>query len=148
VKREFLPGYLLALGAALAYGVNAIVIREGTQRYGVVLPGLVVALVVGLVTLAPLALRSVSKEPPPPRRAIGFVLLSGLAAAVGIGSHFIALSQLPVSIATPISSIYPLVTLLLVRVFLHQSERITWRMVVGVVCVVVGVILVAMNRAG
>jgi drug/metabolite transporter (DMT)-like permease len=146
MKRALLPGYLLAFGAATAYGLGAVLIREGTQRFDVVLPGLVIALLVGMLSLAPLALRSLPAPRNLPRRAVTFVLLSGLSAAVGIGSNFIALSQLPVSIVTPISSTYPLVTLVLVRVFLHQSERITWRTLFGVVCVVAGVTLVALNR--
>lgn len=138
-------GTLLALGAATAYGVNAIVAKEGMQRFGVVLPGLVVAIVAGLLAMTPLALRAL---PPvrPPARSVGFVMLAGLCAAGGIGSYFLALSQLPVSIVVPISSAYPLVTLLLARLFLHQSERITWRTALGALCVVAGIVVIALNR--
>lgn len=147
MRRELLPGYLLALGAACAYGVNAIVIREGIQRFGVVLPGLAVAMLVGLLTMAPSALRAAPTAAALPRWAVGFVLLSGLAAAVGIGSNFLALGQLPVSVVAPISSSYPLVTLVLARLFLGESERVTWRSALGAMLVVLGVSVVALNRA-
>jgi transporter family protein len=138
-------GVVFALGAATAYGVNAILVKEGIQRFGIVLPGLVIAAVVGMLTLTPLALRSL---PPsrPPARSIGLVLLSGLCAACGIGSYFLALSQLPVSVVVPVSSAYPLVTLIMARVFLRQSESITPRTIAGAVCVVAGVALIALTR--
>jgi transporter family protein len=146
MTRMLLPGYLFALGAACAYGVNAVLIREGTQRFGVVLPGLAIGLLVGLLTLAPLGVRAAGVGEPLPRRALLFLLLSGLTSAIGIGSNFVALSQLPVSVVTPISSTYPLVTLALARLFLDHSERIKPRGLLGVVLVVVGVALVALNR--
>ena len=148
MKRPELSGYLFALGAALTYGITAIIIREGTQRFGVVLPGLSVALLVGLLAMGSLNLRSGAWRQRPPRRAVLFVLASGLTAAVGIGSQFVALSQLPVSVVTPISSTYPLVTLLLARLFLQRSERVTWRTALGAACVVGGVVLVVLGRAG
>jgi transporter family protein len=145
-RREAIVGMLLALGAATAYGVNAIVVKEGIQRYGVALPGLVVSIIVGLAAMAPLALRSL---PPvrPPRRAITFMMLSGLCASCGIGSYFLALVQLPVSVVVPISSAYPLVTLLVARLFLNQSERVTWRTALGAACVVAGIVVIALNRS-
>ena len=145
MKREELVGYLLALGAATAYGVNAVVIREGIELFGVALPGLAVSMLVGLFCMVPVSLRAL---PPtrPPSRAIGFIMLSGLAASVGIGSYTLALTMLPVSVVSPISSIYPLVTMLLARLFLQQSERVTWRMAFGAALVVAGVVLVALGR--
>lgn len=144
--RGFLIGVLLALGAATAYGVNAILVKEGIQRFGVVLPGLAVAALVGMIALTPMALRA-RPAIRPPARSIGLVLLSGLCAACGIGSYFLALSQLPVSIVVPLSSVYPLVTLAVMRVFLHQTETITPRTIVGAMCVVAGVVLIALTRA-
>jgi transporter family protein len=144
-QREALIGALLALGAATAYGINAILVKEGIQRFGVALPGLTVSVAVGLLGMALVSLRT----PPakrPPARSIGFMLLAGLCAACGVGSYFLALSLLPVSVVVPISSAYPLVTLALARLFLNQSEHLTWRTALGAACVVAGVIIVALAR--
>jgi transporter family protein len=146
VKREFVAGYLLALGAATAYGINAVVIREGVQRFGVALPGLAVAMLVALLSMGLVSLRQRPPRGPFPGRAFLFIVLSGLCSSVGIGSYFLALSQFPISLVVPISSIYPLVTLVLARLFLQQSERITWRAGLGAAFVVAGVILVALSR--
>ena len=144
--REDAIGIVFALGAATAYGVNAVVVKEGIQRYGVVLPGLAVAIVVGMLAISPMAMRSRPRARIP-ASAYGYILLSGLCAACGIGSYFLALSMLPVSVVVPISSVYPLVTLALARVMLGNTDPVTWRTVAGALCVCVGVAVVALNRA-
>ena len=144
-RREAITGGLLALSAATAYGINAILVKEGIQRFEVVLPGLAISAVAGLVVMGLVALRS-PRPTHPPARAIGFIILAGLCSSCGISAYFLALSQLPVSVVAPISSAYPLVTLALARVFLHQSERITRQTGLGVICVVAGVILIALTR--
>lgn len=146
MKPDLTRGYLLGLAAMIAYGINALVIREGVQRFGVVLPGLTVALLTGLLTLAPLAWRGREAARSLPRRGLQLMLVAGLCSAIGIGSFFMALSYAPVSIVSPVSSVYPLVTLLLARLFLQRSERITWQMALGVTSVVAGVGLIALYR--
>ena len=142
-------GYALALGAALAYGANAVIIRAGLERYGGPLTGAMIALAVGLTTMLPLAAaawRAQGAGWRPDRAAVLFVLASGLSSLFGFVSNIFALSVLPVVVVTPITSTYPLVTVLLVRLFLRHHERITRRTVLGAACVVAGVILVTLAR--
>jgi len=143
-------GYLLALGAAASYGTSAVLIRTGTTRYGAPLTGITIALLVGMLALAPLAARARKSQEPgwkPGRTAILFVFASGLSSLLGFGSNTVALSLLPVVVVTPISSAYPLVAVLLVRLFLHEHEQVTRRTALGAVLVVAGVILVTLSRA-
>lgn len=143
-------GYALALVAALAYGANAVIISAGLARYGGPLAGATIALTVGLVTMLPLAVAAWRAEGAgwrPDRAAVLFVLASGLSSFFGFGSNIFALSVLPVAVVTPITSTYPLVTLVLVRLFLRRHERVTRRTVLGAACVVAGVILVTLARA-
>lgn len=138
-ERPDRAGYLFAFGAATAYGANAVLNRAGLERYGAPLAAVVVALVAGVLALAPLAWR-------PERRAVGFILASGLCAIVGYSASILALSLLPVVVAAPISGAYPLVTVLLARLFLRTEERVNRRTVLGAVLVVAGVALVTLGR--
>ena len=79
--------------------------------------------------------------------AVLFVLASGLSSLFGFGSNVLALSLLPVVVVTPISSVYPLITVLLVRLFLRHHERVTRQTVLGALLVVSGVILVTLARS-
>ncbi len=142
-------GYLFAFGAAAAYGTNAVLNRAGLERYGTPLAAVVISLVAGVLALAPLAWGAYRAQEAgwrPGRRAVGFILASGLSAIVGYSANILALSLLPVVVVAPISSAYPLVTVFLVRLFLRTEERVNRRTVLGAVLVVAGVALVTLSR--
>jgi drug/metabolite transporter (DMT)-like permease len=142
-------GYLFAFGAAAAYGTSAVLIRSGLAAYGAPFTAITIATFTGLVVLSPLAIgswRSQGKGWRPDRRSLLFVLASGLCAVTGFSSNTLALSQLPVTVVAPISSAYPLVTVLLVLIFLRRHEVVSWRTMLGAALIVSGIILVALNR--
>lgn len=142
-------GYAFAFGAAASYGTAAVLIREGVSSYGSPFAGVTIALVTGLVLLAPLAWRARRQQAVdwrPGRVAILFVLASGFSSLLGFSSNVFALSRLPVVVATPITSAYPLITVLLVRLFLRRHEPIRPRTVWGALFVVAGVVLVTVGR--
>lgn len=142
-------GYLFAFGAALAYGANAVLNRAGLAWFGSPLVAVVIALAAGLLALAPLAFRAYRAQGRgwrPERRAVGFILASGLSAITGYSANIFALTLLPVVVVAPISSAYPLVTVLLVRLFLHTDEHLNRRTVLGAILVVAGVVLVTLAR--
>ncbi len=145
-------GYLLAFGAATAYGTSSVLNRAALREYGAPLSGVTIALAVGLLAMAPLALRAYragkadGAAARPVRTAILFACASGLSSLLGFGSITFALSRLPVVVATPISSAYPLVTVALVLLFLRQTEVVSRRTMLGAALIVAGIILVALNR--
>ena len=141
--------YAFALGGAIAYGTAAPLLRIGLREWDSVLTGITIALLTGLLAVAPLAYiawRGQGAGWRPERRAILFVLASGCTALLGFGSNTFALSQLPVVVVAPISSTYPLITVVLVRIFLRQSEAITVRIVLGAALIVAGVICVTLSQ--
>jgi drug/metabolite transporter (DMT)-like permease len=142
-------GYLFALGAAAAYGTSGVLIKAGLNASGSPFTAITIATVTGLLVLGPLAFGSwrgqgLGWRPGP--RALLFILASGLCAITGFSANTLALSVLPVTVVAPISSTFPLVTVLLVLIFLRRSEVITWRTMLGAALIVAGVILVALNR--
>ena len=142
-------GYLFALGAAAAYGTSGVLIKSGLTAYGSPFTAITIATATGLLVLSPLAFgswRSQGLGWRPGRRALLFILASGLCAFTGFSANTLALSVLPVAIVAPISSAYPLVTVLLVLIFLRGSEVITRRTLLGAALIVAGVVLVAVNR--
>jgi uncharacterized membrane protein len=149
LSRPERAGYLIALTAALAYGTNAVLTRRGLGKYGSPMNAIIIALVVGVSVLAPLAVRAWRMQGEgwrPQRRATLFILFSGLSAILGYCANVLALSVLPVVIVAPISATYPLVTVFLVRLFLRGHEEVNWRIALGALFVVTGVILVTVGR--
>jgi drug/metabolite transporter (DMT)-like permease len=142
-------GYLFAFGAAAAYGTSAVLIKRGLGIYGSPFTAITIATFTGLLVLSPLAFaswRSQGQGWRPERRALLFILASGLCAITGFSSNTLALSQLPVTVVAPISSAYPLVTVTLVLIFLRRHEVISWRTILGAALIVSGIIIVALNR--
>ncbi len=149
--RPHATGYLLALAAAVAYGTNAVLNRAGLAAYGSPLVAITIALAVGTGVMAPVAWRAWRRanargDAPPDRRTLLFVMASGLSSLTGYGSNVLALSLLPVVVVTPISSAYPLVTVLLVRLLLAREEPVSRRAAVGAVCIVAGIALISIFR--
>lgn len=143
------PGYTFAFGAAICYGTASPLLKIGLREWGSVLTGITIALLAGLLAVAPLAFAARRGQGPgwrPERRAILFVLASGCTALLGFGSNTFALSQLPVVVVAPISSTYPLITVLLVRIFLRHSEALTPRIALGAALIVLGVICVTVSQ--
>jgi uncharacterized membrane protein len=82
-----------------------------------------------------------------PRRAFGYFAVNGLTAGVGLFAMFAALRAGPVSIVDPVTATAPLVTTAVAYLILRDVERITSRLVLGVVLVVAGVALLTATAA-
>jgi uncharacterized membrane protein len=74
-----------------------------------------------------------------PHRAFGYFAVNGLTAAIGLFAFFAALRAGPVSIVDPVTATAPLVTTAVAYLVLRDVERVTHRLVLGVVLVVAGV---------
>jgi drug/metabolite transporter (DMT)-like permease len=142
-----LAGYVFALGAATAYGVNSVLIRFAVGQFGSPLSGLAIGIFCGLLALAPVAVYMQRRDGRSvPRQAALLLVLSGSTFSLGLGSNFLALSLLPVTVASPIASSYPMVTVVVSRLFLQESERVNWRVALGAFLVVAGGALVVLGR--
>ena len=79
------------------------------------------------------------------RRAMRFILVSGLTTAVAGAGQFFAVQHGDVVVVAPIVATFPLWTLLLSHIFIARLERVTLRLVVGALFAVAGVIAVALG---
>jgi len=82
-----------------------------------------------------------------PRRALGYFAVNGTTAAVGLFAMFAALRAGPVSVVDPVTATAPLVTTAVAALALRDVERVTSRLVLGVVLVVAGVALLTATAA-
>ena len=73
--------------------------------------------------------------------------LSGILSASGVAFLYIAMSNAPVVVVSPVIAINPLVTLVLAHFFLQRLERITARTLLGTALVVGGVVVVTVSTA-
>ena len=146
-RRPVLLGSAAAGFAAVSYGVTHYLARILVTEQAPPLVVATFALLAGLLLLGAFSHRSLIHDRHAPKRAFLSVALAGLAASAGVALSFTALSIAPVIIVSPVVSVTPLVSLVLAHLFLKRLERITPRMWIGSVMVVVGVIFVTMGAA-
>ncbi len=129
--------------AAFCYGMNPILAKLGLQAGNEPLLGAGLGIIAGAVVYT--AYFFVSGQAGQlfslSRRAGVYFGLAGLASTLAIFSLFSALEYLPAVVVAPLTSVVPLVTLVLSRVMLPTSERITKADVAGTIFIVGGVAL-------
>ena len=146
-KRNAFTGIAFGIGAALAYGTSSVLIRQALTHLASPLVGAAVALLSGTLVFLIIGGRGLKASLAQNRKAVGFLLLAGLAASLGIVSSFFALSLAPVVTVSPLQSTSPLFAMLWSYLFLRRLERITPRLILGSILVVFGVILITIGRA-
>jgi uncharacterized membrane protein len=75
------------------------------------------------------------------RRSLWYYIAAGVAENVGVLLILVALGLGTVSVVAPLSGAAPLFVLPMTFIFLKGVERLTWRIVVGVILIVFGVYL-------
>ena len=142
-EKRLLIGSGLALVAAALYGASSVVAKKAMGDYDI--PPVVFtsfSLFFGTMMLFALAQRDIGSNLAVPRRYFGFIMAAGVSSGSAVTFLALALNRAPVAVITPVLSLSPLVTLILVHLFLQRLERVTVRVVLGTVIALTGVILV------
>lgn len=132
-------GMLAAFGAMLSYGVRPLFLKFGLENADLPVTaafvGAIAALVYGFVFGDRKDLMGSWRQP-----AFGLFVLSGVLQGIGFLALSLGLSGGDVSVVYPVTASAPLFTLAFTWLFLRGKEQITWRLVLGVLLVVGGVI--------
>lgn len=135
----------MGLGAGVAYGVSAVLIRKGVGELAPPLVGAAMAMLFGAIGLFLAAGRGVRPDLNKGRKSVLLLIASGFVAACGVLSTYFALSLAPVVVVTPVQSTTPIFTLLWSWLFLGSLEKITPRLVIGSFMVVGGIVLITLG---
>jgi drug/metabolite transporter (DMT)-like permease len=139
MRRWLDVGVLAAIGAAVTYGIRPLFLKFGLEAADLPLTSAVVgataALAYALLFGDRSGLRTITREP-----AFGLFLLSGLLQAVGFLALNVGLSGGIVSTVYPVTASAPLFALLFTAILLRGKETLNWRIVLGAVAVVAGVV--------
>ena len=145
-RRRLLLGYSAALAAAFCYGSVALVAQKIVDDYSSPMVGTAFSMLLGTMIVGALFHRhALADLPIAPRRAWVYVALAGCAGTWGVSFWFLAFTRAPVVLVAPLVGTSPLVSILLTHLFLQRLERITLRVVLGALLVLVGVALIAVG---
>ncbi len=145
-KRNTFIGITFGIVAALAYGLSSVLIKRSLADLAPPLVGAAVALLSGTLVLLVIGARDLRTNLVQNRKGVGFLLLAGISASLGVVSSYFALSLAPVVTVSPLQSTSPFFVMLVSYLFLRRLERITPRLILGSILVVFGAILITIGR--
>ena len=131
-------GMAYAFAGAVSYGIRPLIIKFGLEEANLPAAAAVIGAVAALVYMALIdreRLRSVRQD-----SAFGLFVVAGILVAVGLTTLTFGLSEGDVSIVYPLVASAPLFTLVFTALMLKGVELLNWRIAVGAVAVVFGVI--------
>jgi drug/metabolite transporter (DMT)-like permease len=139
LRSWFDAGVLAAIAAAVAYGIRPLFLKFGLEAADLPLTaatiGAIAALSYALLLGDRTGLRTIHRDP-----AFPMFVTAGILQAIGFLALNQGLSGGDVSVVYPVTSSTPLFTIALAAVFLRSLETVTWRIIVGAVAVVAGVV--------
>ena len=139
-------GYIYGLIAGICYGAWAIIAKTAITEYEI--PPLLfasIAFLFGTIIFSPILAYDLPRAFSSSRRAVALYALSGVGSGSAIVALSFALEEGDVSVVAPIVSVSPLITLILVRLFLDRLEKVSWRLVTGALIVVAGTVMVVVG---
>ena len=145
LTRSHVIGYVLAGAACIAYGASLILAKQVVEDTPPLLAA-TLGMTFGLLVLAVISAPDVRRDVGTRKRAWVWAALGGLAAGGGITLMFLAISNAPVVVVAPILAMNPLTAILFSQIFLRGMERLTWRVLLGALLVVVGVIIITLGQ--
>ena len=146
--RQYLLGCLIALFSGAAMGGGLVLSKQTIAIYDSPLVVTSLSMLAAILFVIPVVAVAAARYPAVrsfDRKAMGFILFSGLTTAVAGGGQFFAVQRGDVVVVAPIIATFPLWTLLLSHIFISRLETITLRLVVGALLAVAGVIAVAVG---
>ena len=143
--RSHIIGYFLATGASLSYGASLVLAKEVVEDVPP-LVGSSIGMIFGMLVLAVVSAKDMTRDRSASRRSFVWAGLSGLAAGGGIALMFLAMSKAPVVVVAPMIAVNPLTAILFGQIFIRNIERLTPRILLGAVLVVIGVIIISLGR--
>jgi drug/metabolite transporter (DMT)-like permease len=140
LRRWLDVGVLFALAAAVSYGIRPLFLKFGLEAadlpFTAAFVGAVAALAYALSFGDRSDLPTAARQP-----AFRMFLLAGLLQSAGFLTLTLGLSGGEVSVVYPVTASAPLFTLGFTALLLRGTEQLTWRIVLGALAVVLGVVI-------
>jgi drug/metabolite transporter (DMT)-like permease len=141
MKQLAAAGILAAVGSAISYGIRPLFLEYGLSEANVPLTGALIGAIAAFIYATALTRISDIRGAVDFRSpALWLFAASGTLQAFGFLAFTLALSADNVTVVYPVTSSAPIFTLGFTALLLRGQETVTWRIVLGVALVVIGVI--------
>jgi len=142
-KKPVTKNLIFPVLGGLTLGVSAILRKAALDLFNAPVLGVAVAYTFSFLLYAVmLALSKPTRKELSLRQDLRLFWIAGVGQALSWIFSFYALSTEKVSVITPLLSIEPLFVVLLAYLYLQEQERVSFKLVAGIILTVLGVILV------
>jgi DME family drug/metabolite transporter len=146
-KRSNIIGIFFALSAAVSYGISQVLAKKIVTDYAEPQVAAMIGIFFGMIGMFAIGLKDLRHDLKSPRQAQVFIVISGIFSSIGVLFLFLALDRSPIVVVTPIAATTPLIAIVFSIVFLRSLEKVTLRVILGAILVVVGIALVVLGRS-
>jgi drug/metabolite transporter (DMT)-like permease len=141
IKQLAAAGILAAVGSAISYGIRPLFLEYGLDAANIPLTGALIGAIAAFIYATALTRLSDIRGAADVRSpALWLFLASGTLQAIGFLAFTVGLSSNEVTVVYPVTASAPIFTLGFTALLLRGQETLTWRIVLGVVLVVIGVV--------
>jgi drug/metabolite transporter (DMT)-like permease len=144
LSRPEVKGILLALGAALCWGITPVLIKPGVEEIGSSSAGAFISYATAAVVMGCLLLNGQRRRQLtqlPIKKSILPMALAGIFTSTGQLLYFTALGKSPASVVTPLLSIQILFIFFFSLLINRRIELFTWKVVLGMAATLAGTFL-------
>jgi drug/metabolite transporter (DMT)-like permease len=146
-RTPFWFGVLSALLATIAYGTTTVLARHIVTTTAPAQVTSAFSVLFGMLFMFGVSAPNLREDLQLPLSRLWRMVAAGVFSSLAVLCYFTALTRLPVSVASPIVQLKTLSSIGIAHLFLKRLDRVTPRLSLGAMLVVVGVVLVILGRA-
>jgi drug/metabolite transporter (DMT)-like permease len=139
-----MKGILLALAAALCWGITPVLIKPGVEQIGSSIAGAFVSYCAAGVVMFGLLMRKSLRQQvrqQPLVKSLAMMALAGLFSATGQLLYYTALGKSPASVVTPLLSVQIIFIFFLSLLVNRKTEIFSWKVALGMTATLAGTFL-------
>ncbi|MEM2738721.1 MAG: DMT family transporter [Candidatus Bathyarchaeia archaeon] len=139
---SFQKGVAYGLIGGFIWGASQSFAKDGSRRLGSPIMASLFAYIFAIIIQFTITINSAESKTKIPLERAKYLFLSGIASTFGLIAQYTALLIEQVIWVTPIVNTSPLITLFVSYILIPKAELINWRLIIGAIIVVLGVLFI------
>ncbi|MQG18677.1 MAG: DMT family transporter [SAR202 cluster bacterium] len=143
-QNKVIIGYILAFMSAIGYGTGTVVTKHVINIFPNPILVSSISLIIGTAIISIFYIKNLIQDlsNETPIKELSNAIFAGISSALGVNSLFIGLKFVPVSVASPVANTFPLVTIIIMKIFYGKLEKISLETILGSLLIVSGIIII------
>lgn len=143
-QKKIILGYILAFTSAIGYGTGTVLTKHLINLFPNPILVSALSLIIGTLIISIFYIKNLIQDfiKNKPKKELVYGIFAGISSALGVNSLFIGLKFAPVSVASPVANTFPLVTIIVMKLFYGKLEKFTLETILGSLLIVSGIAMI------